>query len=390
MWLNRIAPVHTGQPRFWMSGVVMSAIVVVALLLIFASANLGIAQDAHPPLGPLPPVAEPLDNPTTPEKVELGRFLYFDPRMSADGSISCNSCHSAADGWGARTPISFGGPGTSHWRNAQTILNVAYYGKWNWDGAAGGIESQNAGAWEGGVAGNLDTALAEERLAQIPDYVARFRQVFGTEYPLWEDALRAVSAYQRTIVSQNVPFDRFITGDAAAISAAAQRGYELFQGKANCIACHNGPLVSDTSYHATGVPQHPDFWRSPLMQITFRYEQWIKGAPEEIARTTSDDLGLYYITYQEVDKGKFRTPSLRDLCYTSPFMHNGFFNTLAEVVTFYNNGGGNHPNKSPLLQPLGLTPEEQQDLVAFLESLCGDPVVDEAPELPPYGIIEIE
>lgn len=363
-------------------------IVLFGLSLYFVST--AVAQNSYPPLAPLPAAPEPLDNPTTPEKVELGRFLYFDPRMSADGSISCNSCHSATDGWGARTPISFGGPGTSHWRNAQTILNVAYYGKWNWDGAARGIEGQNAGAWEGGVAGNLDPVLAEERLAQIPGYVAQFQQVFGTPYPLWEDALRAVSAYQRTIVSQNIPFDRFVEGDTTAITDAAQRGYDLFLGKANCIACHNGPLVSDTSYHATGVPQHPDFWSSPLKQITFRYEQWIKGAPEEVARTTSDDLGLYYVTKQEIDKGKFRTPSLRDLCYSSPYMHNGLFNSLAEVITFYNNGGGNHPNKSPLLQPLDLTAEEQQDLVAFLESLCGDPVVDEAPELPPYGIIEME
>ncbi|MBW7883028.1 MAG: cytochrome-c peroxidase [Caldilineaceae bacterium] len=373
------------QAGLWLG---LALICILGLGALLAGSMPARAQDQpdYPPLAPLPPVPEPLDNPITPEKVELGRLLFFDPRMSADGSISCNSCHAAADGWGARTPISFGGAGTSHWRNAQTILNTGYYSKLNWDGAAKSIEAQNAGAWGGGVAGNLDSALAEERLAQIPEYVERFKQVFGTDYPLWDDALKAVATYQRTIVSQNVPFDAFLQGDEAAISDAAQRGYTLFTGPAGCIACHNGPLVSDDSYHATGVPQNPDFLDSPLKQITFRYEQWIKGATEDVYRTTGQDLGLYYVTKQDIDKGKFRTPSLRDLCYTAPYMHNGVMSTLDEVVAFYNEGGGATPNKDPLLKPLNLTAEEQADLVAFLESLCGDKVMDEIPELPAYGL----
>ena len=346
------------------------------------------AQGEFSPLAPLPPVPEPLDNLITPEKAELGRMLYFDPRMSADGSLSCNSCHSAATGWGASTAISFGGPGTSHWRNAQTLLNVGYYSRLNWDGARKSIEQQNGGAWGGAVAGNLDSALAEERLAQIPEYVERFRQVFGTSYPLWDDALKAVATYQRTIVSRNVPFDAFLEGDEAAVSDAAKRGFELFQGKANCIACHNGPMASDDLFYAIGVPQNPDFLNSPLKQITFRYEQWAKGATEEVYRTTSQDLGLYYVTKQDIDKGKFRTPSLRDLCYTPPYMHNGIYNSLEEVIAFYNGGGGSTPNKSDLIKPLNLTADEQSDLVAFLESLCGDFVTDEAPELPPYGVFK--
>ncbi len=347
------------------------------------------AQDEYPPLAPLPPVPVPPDNPITPEKVELGRLLYFDPRMSGDGSLSCNSCHPASQGWAAPTGISFAGPGTSHWRNSMTILNVAYYSKLNWDGAKKSIENQNAGAWGGVVAGNLDKALAEERLAQIPEYVRRFREVFGTEYPTWEDALKAVATYQRTIVSRNVPFDAYLKGDENAISDAAKRGYELFKGKAGCIACHNGPLISDDSYHALGVPMNPEFLNSPLKQITFRYEQFAKGVPEELYRNATEDYGLYYVTKREEDKGKFRTPSLRDVCYTAPYMHNGVFNTLEEVVAFYNAGGGDHPNKDPLIRPLGLTAEEQKDLVAFLKSLCGDPVTDEPPELPPYGVFPV-
>jgi cytochrome c peroxidase len=135
------------------------------------------------------------------------------------------------------------------------------------------------------------------------------------------------------------------------------------------------------------VPINADFLNSPLKQITFRYEQWAKGVPEEVYRTADEDLGLYYVTKLEADKGKFRTPSLRDLCYTAPYMHNGVFSSLEEVVAFYNAGGGDHPNKDPQrMRPLGLTAEEGADLVAFLESLCGDPVTDQAPELPPYGV----
>ncbi len=368
---------------FWLG---MGLALALALILSGQQPAQVAAQDTYPPLAPLPPVVAPPDNPITPEKVELGKMLYFDPRMSGDGSMSCNSCHPASTGWGVPTAISFGGAGTSHWRNAQTILNVAYYSRYNWDGAKKSIEKQNAGAWGGAVAGNLDSALAEERLAQIPEYVERFKEVFGLEYPTWDAALKAVATYERTIVSRNVPADAFFEGDEDAISEEAKRGYELFNGKANCIACHNGPLASDGTYHAIGVPQNPEFYTSPLKQITFRYEQAAKGVPEEVYRTTDQDLGLYYVTKQDEDKGKFRTPSLRDLCYTAPYMHNGVFQTLEEVVAFYNAGGGDVPNKDPEIYPLDLTEEEQSDLVAFLESMCGDPVTDEPPELPPYGV----
>lgn len=380
--MHTIRSLMTDRGRLgWMAGLLVVAIVVG----VFAFGASATAQDNLPPLAPLPPPPNPLDNPYTPEKVELGRHLYFDPRMSGDGSMSCNSCHPASTGWGAPTAISFGGPGTSHWRNASTILNTAYYSKLNWEGNAGSIEKQNSGAWGGAVAGNLDNTLAEERLAQIPGYVERFKTVFGNEYPSWDNALDALAAYQRTIVSRNVPLDAYLGGDESAISDGAKRGLELFNGKAGCLNCHNGALVSDDRYYNIGVPTHPDFFDSPLKQITFRYEQLAKGAYEKLYRSTTEDLGLYYVTKQEIDQGKFRTPSLRDLCYTGPYMHNGYFDTLEEVVAFYNAGGGEHVNKDPRIVPLNLSAEEQADLVEMLRSLCGDQVTDEAPELLPYG-----
>ena len=337
------------------------------------------------PVGVLPPPPVPHDNPTTPAKVALGKWLYFDPRISADGATSCNTCHPASTGYTARTAISMGGTGTSHWRNASTLYNVAHFENFNWDGARTTIEEQNEGAWTGAVASNIDPEIAEERLFQIPGYVDRFRDVFGTPYPTWPDALRAVAAYQRTLTSRNVPFDNYLRGDDAAIPPEAQRGYDLFQHKAGCIQCHNGPLLSDRSYHRLGVPQSPDFATNPNKQIAFRFEQVSKGVTRAIYDAVSADLGLFYVTKRPGDAGKFRTPSLRELKYTYPYMHDGALKTLPDVVDFYNAGGGKNPDGLSLLPLLGLTAGEKADLVAFLESLSGDPLKDKAPDLPPYG-----
>jgi cytochrome c peroxidase len=189
--------------------------------------------------------------------------------------------------------------------------------------------------------------------------------------------------------SANVPFDAFTTGADAALTEQEKVGFALFDGKAGCSSCHNGALLSDNGYHVTGVPQNEEFFNSPLKQITFRYEQWAKGTPEDIYRTTTEDLGRFYVTKEESDKGAFRTPGLRDVCFTGPYMHNGVFSTLEEVVAFYNAGGGISDNLDPLLVPLDLTENEQADLVAFLSTgLCGDEITDTAPELPPYGVIK--
>lgn len=347
--------------------------------------RVSVAARSPRPLTVLPPPPEPKDNPTTKEKVELGRLLYFDTRMSADGATSCNTCHPAHTGYTARTAISMGGTGTSHWRNASTLYNVAHFEKFNWDGLRGSIEDQNDGAWTGAVAGNLDADLAEERLAQVPAYRTKFKVVFGEDFPTWANTLRAVAAYQRTLNSKNVPFDSFLQGDDKAIGEAAKRGYKLFAGKANCIQCHDGALLSDDRYHNLGVPPSPGFLNSPNKQITFRFEQASNGVPRKLYESARDDLGLYYVTKRAGDVGRFRTASLRELKHTAPYMHNGVFKTLPEVIDFYDLGGGKNPNTSPLIKPLTLTTNEKADLLAFLESLSGDPLSDKPPPLPPYG-----
>lgn len=341
------------------------------------------AADA-PPLGPLPPVPEPPDNPTTAAKVELGKKLFWDGRLSGNGTMPCMACHRPDLGWGTGTPISFGYTGNQHWRNSQTIYNSAYYNKGFWDGSVTSLEAQALSAATGAVGGNGDPAMMETRLRLVPEYVTAFKEVFGTEWPQINDAWKAIAAFERTIVSDpnKVPLDRYINGDKSAIGEAAKRGMALFQGKAGCIRCHNGPLLSDQNFHKLGVPENPVFKEDPLYQITLRWEVYQKGVPEAGYRSADRDLGLYYVTKNPRDADKFRTPSLRELKYTAPYMHNGVFAALEEVVAFYDAGGG-VAGADRELQPLHLAPAEKKDLVEFLNSLSLDqPMVIEDPPLP--------
>ncbi len=364
------------------------AILAVGVLLAAALAGTATGQSqGGRPLGPLPPVPVPADNPMSPAKVELGRLLFFDDRLSGDVSTPCAACHVPEQGWGDERDVSRGYPGTDHWRNSQTVLNAAYYAKLFWAGEVTSLEAQAVSAATGNVAGNGDPVMMEERLRQVPEYVRRFKEVFGVERPLINLAWMAIAAFERTLVSkpEQVPFDRYARGDAAALSPEAKRGLVLFQGKAGCLQCHNGPLASDESYHDLGVPKNPTFDREPLRQITLRYQHVSRGVPERVYRTADRDLGLYYTTKREEDRAKFRTPSLRELRYTAPYMHNGVLATLEAVIDFYDRGGGDDPGKTPLLKPLGLTAQEKEDLRAFLLSLSSDaPILVGPPELPDY------
>ena len=342
------------------------------------------------PLAPLPPVPVPSDNLATPEKIELGKMLFFDRRLSGDGSTACASCHFPELGWGERSTVSRGYPSTRQWRNTLTVLNAAHFGKLFWDGAAGSLEAQAPFAAQGAVEGNGDPAMMEMRLRFVPDYVARFRRVFGTEWPSITHAWQAIAAFERTVVSDpsKVPFDRYMNGEKAALSSAAVKGLTLFSGKAGCIRCHNGPLVSDQGFHSTSVPRNDVFRDSPLHQITQRWQNAQHGAPEATYRAGPQDMGLYYRTRKPADIGKFRTPSLRELKYTAPYMHNGSLADLRQVIDFYDQGGGVE-HKTDLLQPLALSSDEKLALLAFLESLSMDePLLVTPPSLPEYQAMQ--
>ena len=177
----------------------------------------------NPPLAPLPQMPVPPDNKTTPEKVELGKMLFFDPRLGGDASISCASCHDQAQGWAWSEDFSRGYPGTVHWRNSQTIVNSQYLQKQFWAGSASSGESQARSAARGGVAGNGESDLMEVRMALIPEYKKRFNEVFGDEWPLIKNAWRAISAFERTLIADNTPLDAFLRGDNSALSPEQKR-----------------------------------------------------------------------------------------------------------------------------------------------------------------------
>tara|TARA_R110002072_G_scaffold49863_15_gene135024 strand:+ start:3417 stop:4541 length:1125 start_codon:yes stop_codon:yes gene_type:complete len=358
-----------------------------ALLTAVSALALSPAQaSSNPPgLEPLGLPPEPADNKTTPEKVELGKLLFFDGRLSGDTSTACVACHSLSSGWAVQAPLSFGYPGTVHWRNSQTIVNSAYYGKLFWAGSAKSLEAQAKSAASGAVAGNGESDMMEARLAFVPEYRKRFKEVFGDEWPVIGNAWLAIAAFERTLVQTDTPYDNYLKGDQSALTDQQKRGLDLFVGKAQCATCHSGPLLSNEKYYNLGVPPATDWDDDGLAQISFRYELYAKGSTEEMYRKTKDDPGFYFRSKEEADKGKFRVPSLRYTKYTQPYMHNGQLETLKDVVEFYNAGGGENEfakNKTDLIKPLGLSPRDVDDLVAFIESMSGEEILMDYPTLP--------
>ena len=327
-------------------------------------AGAGVPED----IGPLPPVPVPEDNPITPEKVELGRLLFFDARLSADGSLACVSCHLPDQGWTTNTPLSPAYPTNMERRNSQTLINVAYNKALIWDGRAAALEKQALGPLQNPLHMNQNLDLLVEKLKAIPAYVERFQHVFGTSVNA-ENLGKALAAFERTLISRNAPFDRYMGGDQQAMSKSALQGMELFKGKARCILCHNGPNFTDSQFHNLGVPDAP-LLSHPLVQASIRFDAKRMNV-QEYAQV-KEDLGRYLVTKEEKDKGAFKTPTLRHVTQRDPYMHNGVFQSLEDVIEFYNGGGGAVSGKYPLIQPLGLTAKEKQELLRFLEALTGE------------------
>jgi cytochrome c peroxidase len=368
-------------------------------LIIMASGNIATAEgdpDIDPALAPLPahpPI--PTDNPSgknvypskMDKKQELGYLLFFDPKLSGDVGIACSDCHDPKMGWGFSDPISRGYPGTVHWRNSQTAVNSGYWNKIFWEGGTTSLEAQAPAAAEGAVAGNGSRDMMESRLRFTPDYVKSFREIYGTEWPLIEDAYGAIAAFERYLSQPDTPFDEFMKGDKNAISPKAVKGMELFKGKANCIECHNGPMLTDEKFYDLGVPDPPEFEENGIQQVTFRYQHYAKGSAEDIYRTHKSDPGIYFKQKRLEDRGKFRTATLRYTKYTAPYMHNGTMFTLEEVVDFYDKGGGvdRWGNKSKIMKPLNLTKEEKENLKEFLLTFSGEEIKFPVPKVPDYA-----
>jgi len=291
----------------------------------------------------------PVDNPITTEKVKLGEALYFDKRLSADGTVSCATCHDPASAFTDRNATAVGVRSTRGARNAPTVLNAMFSSTLFWDGRTHSLEAQVlqplVSASEMGMQ-NYDAVVA--RVADDPDYVQWFRRVFKSKVTI-EVIAKAIAAFERTQLSGNSPFDRFIAGNRNAISAAQKRGWDLFRGKAKCINCHafshGSPFFSDFDFHNTGVAMK------------------------------ASDFGRYRVTNRRSDIGAFKTPTLRDVELTAPYMHDGSHKTLLDVVRFYDRGGEANPYLDRRIAPLNLTDEEMNALVEFMRSLTSDEVL---------------
>ncbi|MDX2033244.1 MAG: cytochrome c peroxidase [Blastocatellia bacterium] len=319
----------------------------------------------------------PRNNPMTAAKIELGRKLFFDPRLSADGRISCATCHKPEMGFADGRAVAEGIGGKLGTRNSPTLLNAMFNAGQFWDGRADTLEEQAIQPLTNPLEmGNKSYDEVVARLREISEYREEFRRVFGGTLTI-EQVGRALATFERTLIAGDSPFDRFIAGDPAALSEAARRGFTLFRGKARCSRCHTFsemmPLFTDFNYHNTGVSAgHPNFER--LARQAYEVVETDR-AKEVIDRLAAEpggqELGRIAISYQVFDLGAFRTPSLRNIALTAPYFHDGSARTLADVVRFYNEGGRQNINREWDLNALSLTEDEQRDLVLFLESLTG-------------------
>ncbi|MEM9578244.1 MAG: cytochrome c peroxidase [Pseudomonadota bacterium] len=297
-------------------------------------------------------------------RAELGKRLFYDPRLSGDTSLSCASCHQPDKAFTDGEALSAAYSGAAHFRNAPTLANVGYREAWMHDGRLG--TNLNDVAREmitETYLMNMDMRIMQERLKQDPVYVEMFSAA-GMSEPSNGGARNALMDFMKTIQSRNAPID---TGD---LSAAAGRGQVIFEGKGNCSVCHSGSRFTDDQPHNTGVPTNPDIWADPERHSAFVTYAKFMGVPNYM--NLREDIGAYIRTHRDETRRSFLTPTLRELTYTAPYMHNGVFATLQEVVDFYDAGGGDDPLKDSILQPLGLVPSEKADLIAFLESLSGD------------------
>lgn len=319
----------------------------------------------------------PHNNPMSARKIALGQSLFFDKRLSVEGTVSCATCHDPAVAFTDSKIVSIGARNKLGTRNAPTILNAVFSEFLFWDGRSGSLEDQVKhpllNSFEMGMGSEKELI---KRLSSIADYPRQFRLVFKSEGITIDTIAKAIAAYERTLLSANSPFDRFIKGNKKAITDAQLRGWELFKGKAKCIQCHthseNNPLFTDFKFHNTGIA---------AIDALF---QKVVGSVPNVAETDptllahSEDfskLGRFAVTRKQVDIGAFKTPTLRDVELTSPYMHNGSLKTLIEVVQFYNRGGSSNSNLDKLMEPLHLSDSELNDLVQFMRALTSNDVL---------------
>jgi cytochrome c peroxidase len=295
-------------------------------------------------------VPTPPDNALTPERVALGKTLFFDPRLSSSNWISCASCHNPGFGWSDGLPTARGDGMKSLPRNSPTIVNTAFNPIQMWDGRKPTLEAQALGPMESGSEMNQDPAEVAAELGAIPAYVEMFEKAYPGEGITPKTLAKAIASFERTVVSGDAPFDRWRRGELHAMSEDARQGFALFTGKANCAACHSGWNFTDNSFHNLGL--------------------------------ASGDPGRYAVKPLKTMQGAFKTPTLREIAFTAPYMHNGSYATLREVIDHYDRGGDQRDNLSPEMKPLGLSEAEKAQLEAFMLALSSEMPPVELPILP--------
>lgn len=319
----------------------------------FAGDAVGDATQKSP--AGLPAITHPKDNPTSEAKVALGKQLYFDGRLSRDNKVSCASCHDPAKGFSNGDRFATGVEGKKGGRSAPTVINATFHQFQFWDGRAGTLEEQALGPIQNPIEMNMTLKEVVEKLNGIEGYKKQFQTVFKTDVTS-EGIAKAIAAYERTVVSGNAPYDRFKAGDKKALSEAAQRGMNLFFGKAHCSACHSGPNFTDNAFHNIGI-----------------------GMDQP-----KPDVGREAHSKLEGDRGSFKTPTLREIARTAPYMHDGSLKSLEEVVAYYNKGGVANKHLDEEVYARELSNEQIADVVTFLkEGLSSSEYPDhKAPELP--------
>lgn len=317
-------------------------------------------------------------NPQTPEKVELGKKLFFDRRLSGDGTMSCVTCHMPDKGFTDGQAIALSYPTTKNWRNSPTLINVTFAKFLFHDGRAESLEDQALFPMMSAFEMNQNLDFLEEEIRSVPEYVNEFKQVFGTADITRERIAMAIAAFERTLISRNAPIDRYLKGDNDALSIEMKKGLEIFTGKGKCSDCHFGVNLNDDKFHALNVPENPEFQADPRVAATRRFVAKLNHF--EDFRNLREDPGRYLITKEITDWRAFKTPTLRDISKTAPYMHNGIFDTLEEVIEFLDQGGG---KGNTAIQPLALTADEKRFLRIFLsEAIAGDDIVLKFPTIP--------
>jgi cytochrome c peroxidase len=313
----------------------------------------------------------------TAAKVELGRKLFFDKRLSSDATVSCATCHDPALAFADGKPVSEGVAGRRGTRNSPSLLNAMFNSGQFWDGRAESLEDQAVQPLVNpDEMGDQTHEQVVARLAAIPEYTRGFQEVFNGPVTI-ERVGKAIAAFERTLISGNSAFDRFQSGDLQSLSDSARNGFMLFRGRGRCAVCHTSsasfPFFSDQNYRNTGVAAaNPKFIALVEMAMKLSRSDSKQSLDALGKQTGGDELGRFLVTGNNIEIGAFRVPSLRNVELTAPYFHDGSARTLSDVVRFYVKGGGDNPARDWQLESLNLTEQEERDIVEFLKSLTGD------------------